>query len=198
MQVYNVGPDEENPGNEYDEKFVWMVVWYERLEYEGNGEAVALGYDGMLYFKGLGHCSCYGPFDQEYGGFEESISVEDYLKSDSIHDTDTQNSKVRDKVIELLGEKKVGDTKYVLRRKDVNYQVMSFFRKNNAASSIDDATIMSLNEAKTTLESFSKASNWEIWSIKMAPQLVEKYDEDLIKTKIRALEEEIEKLKKQL
>lgn len=201
MQVYNVGPDEENPGNEYDEKFVWMVVWYERLEYEGNGEAVALGYDGMLYFKGLGHCSCYGPFDQEYGGFEESISVEDYLKSDSIHDTDTQNSWVRDKVIKLLGEKKVDDTKYVLTFQNVNNR---FFFRYDAESCpwIGDATLMSLDEAEKAYESILKTATrsfgWEIWSVKFVPQLGKKNTRHTIKAEIQALEKEIERLKKQL
>ena len=130
MLVYNVGPDQEHPGNGYDEKFVWMVVYYESYdEYSGGGEAVALGYDGMLYFKGLSHCSCYGPFEEWENGRFEKVSVDDYLKSDSTHDTDTQNSKIRNKVIELLGEKKVDDTKYVLVY--VENDPIEFFKEQN-------------------------------------------------------------------
>lgn len=199
MKVYNVGPDEEHPGNEYNEKFVWIVVDYTRFDYEGYGEAVALGHDGMLYFKGLDHCSCYGPFEELENGQFEKVSVEDYLKSDSIHDTDTENSKIRNKVIKLLGEKRVDEVKYVLAQRDDDYQTRYFLGKSNALSvSIKDATIMSLNEAKTIFDSLPQVPNLEIWSIKMVPQLVEKYDKHLVQTKIKALEEEIERLKKQL
>lgn len=202
MKVYNVGPDEEHPGNEYDEKFVWVVIHYTRFDYEGYGEAVALGRDGMLYFKGLDHCSCYGPFEELENGQFEKVSVEDYLKSDSIHDTDTQNSKVRNKVIELLGEKKVDDTKYVLTFQDV-YSNRFFFRYNaESCPQIGDATLMSLDEAEKAYESLSKTATrsfgWEIWSIKLVPQLGEKNTRLKVKAEIQALEKEIERLKKHL
>ena len=201
MQVYNVGPNQEHPGSDYDEKFVWMVIHYTNFGYEGSGEAVALGHDGMLYFKGLSHCSCYGPFDEFENGQFEKVSVEDYLKSDSIHDTDTENNKIRSKVIKLLGEKKVDEVKYVLAQRDDDRQNRNFLGKDNELSFLlKDATIMSLNEAEAIFESFSLSNvpNLEIWSIKMVPQLFKKYDKHLIPAKIKALEEEIEKLKKQL
>lgn len=204
MKVYNVGPDQEHPGNEYNEKFVWMVIYYENYnEYEGGGEAVALGHDGMLYFKGLSHCSCYGPFEELENGQFEKVSVEDYLKSDSIHDTDTENNKIRNKVIKLLGEKKVDDTKYVLTFQDVDSNRF-FFKKNHTAtcSHLDDATLMSLDEAEKAYESILKTAmrsfSWEIWSVKFVPQLGEKNTRHTIKAEIQALEKEIEKLKKQL
>lgn len=208
MKVYNVGPDHEHPGNEYNEKFVWMVIYYESYsEYEGGGEAVALGHDGMLYFKGLSHCSCYGPFEELENGQFEKVSVEDYLKSDSIHDTDTENSKIRNKVIKLLGEKKVDDTKYVLTFQDLERK--RFFFKNNVESKcqyiyrwIGDAELMSLDEAEKAYESILKSDmrslGWEIWSIKFVPQLGEKNTRHKIKDEIQALEKEIERLKKQL
>lgn len=207
MQVYNVGPDEEHPGNEYNEKFVWMVVDYTRFDYEGYGEAVALGHDGMLYFKGLDHCSCYGPFEELENGQFEKVSVEDYLKSDSIHDTDTENSKIRNKVIKLLGEKKVDDTKYVLTFQDVTFQHVDsnrlFFRRDaESCPWIGDATLMSLDEAEKAYESILKTATrslgWEIWSVKFVPQLGEKNTRRTIKAEIQALEKEIERLKKQL
>lgn len=202
MQVYNVGPDQEHPGNEYDEKFVWMVINYYNEGYEGYGEAVALGHDGMLYFKGLDHCSCYGPFEELENGQFEKVSVEDYLKSDSIHDTDTENSKIRNKVIKLLGEKKV-DAKYVLTFQHVDSNRF-FFKKNHTAtySHLDDATLMSLDEAEKAYESILKTAmrsfSWEIWSVKFVPQLGEKNTRHKIKDEIQALEKEIERLKKQL
>ena len=78
-------------------EYEWFVSWYESDPYDGRGEAV--GYkDGVLYFYDLGHCSCYGPLDSG----PESVSVEVYLKSNSVHDTDTQYKEVREKVMELL------------------------------------------------------------------------------------------------
>ena len=189
MKVYNVGPDQEHPGNEYDEKFVWMVVCYESYdEYSGGGEAVALGYDGMLYFKGLSHCSCYGPFEELENGQFEKVSVEDYLKSDSIHDIDTENNKIRNKVIKLLGEKKVDDTKYVLTFQDAFYNSFFFKRDAESCPCIDDATLMSLDEAEKAYESILKTATrsfgWHIWSVKFVPQLCEENTRHKIKTEI--------------
>jgi hypothetical protein len=39
----------------------WICYWYESGSYEGNGRAFAQ-IDGEIYSKGLGHCSCHGPW----------------------------------------------------------------------------------------------------------------------------------------
>lgn len=68
MDVYNVGPDELDGCFtifEPDGSFAtldWLVYCYEQGSYDGSGEAV--GYiNGKLYCTSLGHCSCYGPWD---------------------------------------------------------------------------------------------------------------------------------------
>ena len=89
--------------SEYDfkeEDFVWMVTWYEDNGYDGSGEAVALGKDGLIYTKSLSHCSCYGAFD---GGFGKGVSVEEYLRpKDNVLDASVKDE-VDIKVRELLG-----------------------------------------------------------------------------------------------
>lgn len=50
-------------------------IWYRYVHscYEGNGSALILTNKGWLYWD-LGHCSCYGPFDNfETGMFYETI-----------------------------------------------------------------------------------------------------------------------------
>jgi len=103
MKVYQVGPDsayDEPQG--IDGQYVWLVYWYEEGSYEGNGEAVALGKDGKLYGYDLGHCSCYGPFD-DYGSNREDVALADLLEvKDNIHDQDWHEA-IKTKVKELLG-----------------------------------------------------------------------------------------------
>lgn len=105
MELYNVGVDELN---EYDLKdmngsnFKWIVYWYENGGYDGSGEAVGLHEDGMIYVKGLGHCSCYGPMDM---GMEsgQTMTVEKFLvDKDDIISYDSRKE-IKDKVRELIG-----------------------------------------------------------------------------------------------
>lgn len=79
--------------------FEWIVYDYEECHYDGHGEAVALGKDGKLYFHDMGHCSCFGPFDEFPNG--GSMSVEDFLLQGEVV-TDTTKDNVRQKVEELL------------------------------------------------------------------------------------------------
>lgn len=62
-KIVSVGPDEyEVRDDQLPDGCVWCVYQYERGDWEGSGEAFA--FDGSRYWeKGLGHCSCYGPFD---------------------------------------------------------------------------------------------------------------------------------------
>jgi hypothetical protein len=104
MEIYNVGQDELS---EYDlqevvkEKYLWLVYWYENDGYDGNGEAVALGVDGMLYRTGLSHCSCYGPMEA-FGGATPITKKEFFRDKDDIFDYDAR-MEVKEKVRELLG-----------------------------------------------------------------------------------------------
>jgi hypothetical protein len=98
MEVYDVGPDCAY-GNEYDDDYIWIVEWYENGGYDGSGEAVALGKDGLLYFANLGHCSCYGPYED---GFSGGITVEEYLKTRNDVLGYNQDDLVSKKVLELL------------------------------------------------------------------------------------------------
>ena len=40
-----------------------VIYWYETAPYEGDGEMLVKK-DGLWYYHGLDHCSCYGPTDQ--------------------------------------------------------------------------------------------------------------------------------------
>lgn len=88
MKVYSVGPDE--PGEASASDFgnaVWLVVWYEAGDYEGSGEGVS--FDGTTCTQwDFGHCSCYGPFDDEGRRPARTGTPEEILAdADSIHDS---------------------------------------------------------------------------------------------------------------
>ncbi len=101
MDIYQVGPDMPY-GLSEDQKFAWVVIYYENGGYDGQGEAVALCKDdGLLYIKNLGHCSCYGPMDDglEAGG---TMTVEKFLEDkEDIISYDAKDV-VKEKVSELL------------------------------------------------------------------------------------------------
>ncbi|MGL6101353.1 MAG: hypothetical protein ACRC0G_17240 [Fusobacteriaceae bacterium] len=42
---------------------VKVIGWYCPGSYEGSGEAIIVFNDGTVKLRGLGHCSCYGPWD---------------------------------------------------------------------------------------------------------------------------------------
>ncbi len=94
MRIYNVGTDELSDWdfNEVkEEKYKWIVYWYENGGYDGSGEAVAMDQDGLLHCKNLGHCSCYGPMDSWETGCA-TMTVEEFLKDkDSIMDYDCKD-----------------------------------------------------------------------------------------------------------
>lgn len=93
MKEYKVGPDDPY-GLPSDKGYRWIVHWYQEGSYDGDGEAVA--FDGeKLHIYNLGHCSCYGPFEQGYQG---SVSVEDFRESAIVH----VRKEVAEKVEELL------------------------------------------------------------------------------------------------
>ena len=189
MQVYNVGPDREHPGGDYDEKFVWIVIHYTKFDYEGSGEAVALGHDGMLYFKGLSHCSCYGPFDEFENGQFEKVSVEDYLKSDSIHDTDTENNKIRSKVIELLGEKKMAKF-YAYRQNNSGGRfigpalwVIVEANSSNVAMAIAEDNDVYFNGCETGQDCSCCGDRWSSWAdVDDRPEIYGKSVEEALKS----------------
>lgn len=103
MKIYNVGtdvpyglPSEENDG------YVWLVYEYRDEGYEGYGEAVMLGIDGLIHIKGLDHCSCYGPFDCWETNLSK-MTVDEYCRSkDNVHDY-VGSPTIESKVKELLG-----------------------------------------------------------------------------------------------
>lgn len=104
MQIYNVGPDGFSESDfEFvlrDHAYHWVVIWYFDERWSGWGELVALGMDGLIHYKDLGHCSCYGPLDEwEQCG---KMTVEEFLREkDSIHDIDFRKE-VNEKVRSLL------------------------------------------------------------------------------------------------
>jgi hypothetical protein len=97
MTVYCL--NDETYGDECEDQFVWMAYWYECGDYDGCGEAIALGKDGFLYCAGLGHCSCYGPFED---GFEKMCSVEDFLGSLGTVHGYVSYAQLEEKVVDLL------------------------------------------------------------------------------------------------
>lgn len=87
MKIYNVGPDElcdYEVGQITADQFKWLVYFYEIGDYCGDGEAVAMGKDGLLYYTSLSHCSCYGPMESWP---DRKITVTEFLRpKDSVHD----------------------------------------------------------------------------------------------------------------
>ena len=95
MEKYSVGKDEIDWGWHHIQDVDWFVYWYENGYYEGNGFAVAKrGNELELY--NLGHCSCYGPL--ENNPFDK-ISIERFLEG---RVTDNIPEEVSTKVLELL------------------------------------------------------------------------------------------------
>lgn len=107
MKIYNVGSDELGNWDLKDveaqeDQFEWFVYDYQNGGYDGSGEAVALGKDGKLHCKNLGHCSCYGPMDG-WPYSTEVVAVEDFFKTkDNVLDYDCKDA-IKAKVAELLG-----------------------------------------------------------------------------------------------
>lgn len=98
MKVYNVGPDEEGVSGIPEDQFLWAIYWYKVGYYEGEGEAVALDKDGMLWQIGLSHCSCYAPFEASW---EKSQTLEQFKSRDSVHDTQYMKE-IESKIRELI------------------------------------------------------------------------------------------------
>lgn len=106
MRIYSVGVDEMSDYNFEilnQEAFEWFVYDYTIGDWSGGGEAVALRKDGMLAYGGLGHCSCYGPIDDDWMN-ADVCTVDEFLgmNSDSIHDYVASDA-LKAKVKELLG-----------------------------------------------------------------------------------------------
>lgn len=79
MLLYQVGPDRlEDSEFSHVKDVKWIVYWYENGGYDGNGQAVVLKEDGLLYVGDLGHCSCYGPTESLEG--LKGITVKEYLE----------------------------------------------------------------------------------------------------------------------
>jgi len=58
-------------------QILWVAGWYEPGGYDGDGEALVAYKDGTFEWKGLGHCSCYGPWD---GVKEKGAQDAEYLR----------------------------------------------------------------------------------------------------------------------
>ena len=86
-RFYNVGPDELD-ANKQDlpDKAKWAVAWYEAVDYDGNGLAVAKV--GRHYFSiNINHCSCYGPLEDpdwsdvgDYQAILHFLEFDEYVK----------------------------------------------------------------------------------------------------------------------
>lgn len=88
MQIYNVGPREFSEyqlDSMHGHDCRWLVYWYQYDCFLGTGELVALGMDGLLHCKSLGHCSCFGPLERWDAAY--TVTVEEFLRTKkSIHD----------------------------------------------------------------------------------------------------------------
>lgn len=86
MMQYEVGPDALGEPYELNvEKYVWLIAWYEDYGYEGGGMAAALRKDGIVEYKNLGHCSCYGPTDS-WDADSTKVELAEFLKFDEFDD----------------------------------------------------------------------------------------------------------------
>lgn len=105
FEIFQVGPDQLSEWDlkevQDDGRFEWLVYWYEDGGYDGSGEAVALGKDGLLYIKNLGHCSCYGPMDGWATDCDKTTAQEFFKKKESIFELEVKDE-IYKKVRELI------------------------------------------------------------------------------------------------
>ena len=104
MKIYQLGDElcDWDLNEVSDADFEWLIHDYEIGCYDGSGQAVALGKDGRVWVKDLGHCSCYGPMDSWETGCS-IITVEELLREkDDVHDIRI-NGTILSKAKELLG-----------------------------------------------------------------------------------------------
>lgn len=101
--LHKIGPDDPWITEDETKSFYWIVHWYEQGNYDGSGEAVGLNKDdGLLYFKNLSHCSCYGPMDG-WPGDATKYSVEDFLAEQDDIMVEDPRYELKKKVRELIG-----------------------------------------------------------------------------------------------
>ena len=104
MQVYNVGPDQLRK-RELNflrpEQYHWLVYSYTDEGWTGDGEAVAFGKDGLLYYASLASNSYWGPLSR-WDDWNDSMTPKEFLGAESILDWNFTEP-VRSKVTELLG-----------------------------------------------------------------------------------------------
>lgn len=83
--------------------FRFIITDYQSGSYEGDGTAVMLlKYKDELHIKSLGHCSCYGPFDN--AADITSVSVNEFLHADNIHSYNIDSERLIDRVKQELNE----------------------------------------------------------------------------------------------
>lgn len=56
------------------EGYQWAMFWYEPGDWEGSGEMIVKLADGNFVSADMGHCSCYGPLEDEHFDLSESIT----------------------------------------------------------------------------------------------------------------------------
>jgi hypothetical protein len=93
MKEFHFGDDPRG----YDAQIV--VTDYECGSWEGSGSALTLENDGTVRLHNLGHCSCYGPWENS---FDEWANL-DALIEDSKSVLCTVSQEMLDKLLELAG-----------------------------------------------------------------------------------------------
>ena len=69
---------------EYPEDTVFVVIDYQSGSYDGSGHAYAITSDKKCYVKSLGHCSCYGPGDNNSSWDLEHSNIMNVLDYDEM------------------------------------------------------------------------------------------------------------------
>jgi len=80
MHVFSLGPDEYDPDNLPKDR-IWVVYWYEEGYYDGSGIAMIKYLDGTFDWHCMGHCSCYGGWEEyieAHMTFEEALADLDH------------------------------------------------------------------------------------------------------------------------
>ena len=64
---YKVGPDEFSSWDleTLPDDYEWMIYYYEYESYDGHGTCVVKINDEQYMVLNLGHCSCFGPLDDQ-------------------------------------------------------------------------------------------------------------------------------------
>lgn len=102
MKVYRRGDDAGEPNIR---NAVWVAYYYEVGDYCGSGNCLVKYDNGKFYYGDLGHCSCYGPWEdvETKAGIE---TWEEVIKHMDAGKVSTEDLLLREAIEEALKDEK--------------------------------------------------------------------------------------------